>query len=222
MSLFADPVEHAANPPASWQAVKVADHNWQLRTAAGGVIGYGYRTRAAAEADKTSGSWVLMYEKEGRWYAGDTPPGMKPYAQVLAERERASVASLARKRDTFGSMLTPSEVMRSVAELPALAGRDGKDRARDAALAQAWLAFDTTAEVQTAATELVRALARAVRSYTVPSYVSPPQVLVKGAVEELLDLAYGEGSADLVDALLSWWRDLDDEEREQTGVRVLP
>ena len=88
MSLFSGPEEHAANPPESWQAVKVAAGCWHLTTAAGVALGGSYKTRKAVEADKTSGFFVNLYRQEARWYAGEAVTGWKPYADVVAARER--------------------------------------------------------------------------------------------------------------------------------------
>lgn len=88
MSLFSGPEEHAANPPGTWQVVKVARECWHLTTAAGVTLGGRYTTRRAAEADKTSGFYVNLYDRDRRWYAGEPVAKLKPYADVVAARER--------------------------------------------------------------------------------------------------------------------------------------
>lgn len=89
MSLFSDPAEHAAHPPESWQVIKRAERLWGLYVTAGSEQPLqSFTTRREAEEHKTRGFWVNLYERDGRWMAGQTPPGMKPYAQVCAERER--------------------------------------------------------------------------------------------------------------------------------------
>lgn len=86
MSMFQSPEEHAANPPETWQVVKKAERSWDLQLPDGSVLGT-YQTKKAATADKDSGHWVTQYEKDGRWYAGITPPGWKSWAEVKAENE---------------------------------------------------------------------------------------------------------------------------------------
>ena len=89
MSLFVTPAESAANPPSSWLVVKVADRRFNLTTADGGVLN-GFSRKRDAEEAKVSGFFVDMYEKEVRWYAGETTSGMKSWAECLAERERTA------------------------------------------------------------------------------------------------------------------------------------
>ena len=83
MSMFANPEEHAANPPQSWQVAKAADRCWQLTTKDGAVL-HSYTTRHAAEAARVSGPYVTFYDRETRWYAGHPVPGWKPYRALLA------------------------------------------------------------------------------------------------------------------------------------------
>ncbi len=87
MTLFASPEEHAANPPATWEAHKAISRLWHLRTKDGTVLD-SFGTKRAAEAAKESGWLVVAYVREGRWYAGDTPPGMRSWAACKAEQER--------------------------------------------------------------------------------------------------------------------------------------
>jgi hypothetical protein len=96
MSLFSGPDEHAANPPETWRAVKVAGRCWHLDTAGGVTLGGRYETRRAAEADKVSGFYVRLYEEERRWYAGEPVTGWRPYADIVAERERRRQRQLQR------------------------------------------------------------------------------------------------------------------------------
>jgi hypothetical protein len=81
--MFANPEEHAANPPETW-TVQRAGRRWRLLTASGGFID-SFDTKGAAEGARTSGRWADLYESDGRWYAGETPPGMRSYAQCRAE-----------------------------------------------------------------------------------------------------------------------------------------
>jgi hypothetical protein len=77
MALFNTPEKHAANPPATWQVVKVVERRWDLK-ADGGVID-SFTTKREAEEHKTTGRWVRLYEDEGRWYAGESVRGWRPY-----------------------------------------------------------------------------------------------------------------------------------------------
>jgi hypothetical protein len=78
VSLFNGPQEHAANPPSTWEVHKAAPRLWQLRTRDGGVL-HTTTTKRAAEDLRTSGFYASQYAKEGRWYAGESVPGWKPY-----------------------------------------------------------------------------------------------------------------------------------------------
>lgn len=89
MSLFSGPEEHAANLPETWVAVR-STHSyqpWRLETKDGGVLQSGLATKRATEALKSEGFYVNLYEKESRWYAGESVAGWRPYADVTAERE---------------------------------------------------------------------------------------------------------------------------------------
>jgi hypothetical protein len=88
MSLHTSPAQHDANPPSTWHAVKVGERAWELRDGDGHTLDRGFRTRADAEAAIARGWARNTYEEEGRWYAGDTPPHMRPWAEVDAERVR--------------------------------------------------------------------------------------------------------------------------------------
>lgn len=72
---------HADNPPESWQVVKAADRIWHLTTKDGGVLD-SVKTKREAEALKVSGPYVSLYEKEGKWFAGEPVPGWKPYKKA--------------------------------------------------------------------------------------------------------------------------------------------
>ena len=95
MSLHHTPEDHDADPPAKWLVVKDAERSWHLDSSLGGTFGY-YKTRKAAEADRLSGFSVGLYEREGRWFAGQTPAGWRPYSVIVAERERRAARELAR------------------------------------------------------------------------------------------------------------------------------
>lgn len=83
MSLFAGPVEHAANPPESWRVEKGVTRLWFLKTK-DGVTLETFPTKKAAEHAKVESFYVSLYEKESRWYAGEAIPGWKPYAAASA------------------------------------------------------------------------------------------------------------------------------------------
>jgi len=76
MSLF-KAAEHADNPPSTWRVVK-SGARWALVTRGGGVLGTFGRKRDAVEG-LTCGPLVNLYEKESRWYAGESVPGWKAY-----------------------------------------------------------------------------------------------------------------------------------------------
>lgn len=73
------PTVHADNPPETWVVVKVADRCWHLRTKDDVTLQYACKTKREAEALKTSGFYVNLYEKERRWYAGETVDAWKPF-----------------------------------------------------------------------------------------------------------------------------------------------
>ena len=87
MSMFGGPEEHAANHPNTWVVRKLYERAWSLQTKDGVRIET-RETRRQAEADRVHGRWVSLYDRDTRWYAGDTPSGLKSYAECKAERER--------------------------------------------------------------------------------------------------------------------------------------
>lgn len=86
MCIFDNPEQHAANPPETWKVVKVADRWWDLM--AGDASLDSFTTRKAALLARTEGQYFNLYQKEGRWYAGEDIPNWKPWTEVLAERNR--------------------------------------------------------------------------------------------------------------------------------------
>jgi hypothetical protein len=88
VSLHTSPAAHDRNTPDTWRAVKVGERSWSLVDGEGHTLDQGFRTRAAAEEAITSGTTRNLYEQEGRWYAGDTPAGWRPWSEVDAERVR--------------------------------------------------------------------------------------------------------------------------------------
>lgn len=75
--LFA-PHEHAANPPHSW-IVRKHGRRWALCAACYDNPIDTFDTKREAEAAKLTGFHVDLYEKEGRWFRGESIPGWKPY-----------------------------------------------------------------------------------------------------------------------------------------------
>jgi hypothetical protein len=73
----------------------VSDKLWHL-CSKDGVVMDKATTKKAAEAFKTRGFTFDLYERESRWYAGGTVPGWKPYAVVVAERERLAAWNASR------------------------------------------------------------------------------------------------------------------------------
>lgn len=100
MSLFSGPEEHAANPPETWQVarVQVGNHRptWYLATADGGHLSSAHETRKAAESELSAGFYFDLWHREGRWYAGETPPGHRSWAECKAEQERTHARNVAR------------------------------------------------------------------------------------------------------------------------------
>lgn len=93
MSLFSTPEQHAANGPDTWRVEKVRDGLWAIVTATGDPQLGGdrletYPTRKSAVEGLTDGWAARLWEKERRWYAGESIPGWKSWAEVKAEHER--------------------------------------------------------------------------------------------------------------------------------------
>jgi hypothetical protein len=83
MALHTTPEDHRADPPSAWTVVKAGERNWHLDSSLGGTIGY-FGTQREALSGKESGFYVDLYEREGRWFAGDGPQGWRPYAATTA------------------------------------------------------------------------------------------------------------------------------------------
>lgn len=83
--MFSTPESHAANPPSTWLVVKRRPGSWATTTKDGWVLEY-HETKRAAEESLTTGPMASLYEKERRWYAGDTPPGWVPYDPAKHDR----------------------------------------------------------------------------------------------------------------------------------------
>ena len=86
MSLYANPREHAANPPETWRVVPRhpdVTGRWNIVDAQGAILEPARTKREALAriADRTCPS-ARLWEQERRWYAGETIPGWRPYAAV--------------------------------------------------------------------------------------------------------------------------------------------
>lgn len=77
--IFATPDEHFANPPSTW-TVRKHGRKWALCIKDHPIDTF--LTKKAAEAGKTSGMYFNLYEKESRWYRGESVPNWKPYQAV--------------------------------------------------------------------------------------------------------------------------------------------
>lgn len=83
MALHLTPEDHVADPPSGW-IIKKAGRRWALSSPInGGVFDY-FDTKRAAQAAKTAGFLVSLYEKEGRWFAGEPIANWKPYKRTTA------------------------------------------------------------------------------------------------------------------------------------------
>lgn len=95
MACYIDPETHAANPPETWTVQKRGQRGWALVDREGTVLESTTTKRDALAAIET-GTFRRAYDAEGRWYAGETPPGRKSWAECKAERERAAARRAAR------------------------------------------------------------------------------------------------------------------------------
>lgn len=89
MALHLTPEQHDADPPSRWTVHKVTDRRWQLRSSTGGVLDT-FDTKAKAQAAKVSGRLFDLYQREGRWFAGETQPGWKSYAECKPRMDAAA------------------------------------------------------------------------------------------------------------------------------------
>jgi hypothetical protein len=81
MALHRTPAEHTADPPSSWTVAKTPGGRWALNSSTGETIDT-FTTKRAAEEAKTSGFYVSLFEKEGRWFAGEAIENWKPYTEI--------------------------------------------------------------------------------------------------------------------------------------------
>lgn len=80
MALHLNLAEHEADPPAAWHVEKHG-RRWALVSSSGGTLDT-FATKREALAAKESGFLASLYEKEGRWFRGETVPGWKPYSAI--------------------------------------------------------------------------------------------------------------------------------------------
>ena len=86
MSLHPSPEHQAANGPDTWLVTKATPKLWRLTFADGTVLD-SFGTKTAAEKARTVGFVAKQHDWEGKWFAGWTPTGWKPYVQVKAEQD---------------------------------------------------------------------------------------------------------------------------------------
>lgn len=96
MSLFTDPTVHAANPPHTWEVTRGAHRVWNLHPAGHpAMVMASFPTRAEAVEATRTGFSVELWDREARWYRGDTPPGWRPYRQATVELDETTATTLA-------------------------------------------------------------------------------------------------------------------------------
>jgi hypothetical protein len=90
MVMFRDPDEHAANPPETWTVFRpgTSYRVWWLLAGNGTVLDYSSTTKKAALLLRTEGWLFRQWHDESRWYAGETRPGRRSWAECKAERDR--------------------------------------------------------------------------------------------------------------------------------------
>lgn len=79
MSVFSGPVEHAANPPETWKVSKQANRSWYVTTSDGAKVLHRARSKGEAVAAIRVGFIRNLYDRETRWYAGESIPGWRDY-----------------------------------------------------------------------------------------------------------------------------------------------
>jgi hypothetical protein len=80
--MFGTKKEHEANPPETWQVVKVGDR-WKVSPAGEDYALDTYRTKKEAVANTVEdGYWYEQYQKYTRWYAGEPQAGWKQYVDI--------------------------------------------------------------------------------------------------------------------------------------------
>lgn len=87
MPTFGSPEKHDANPPSTWLVVKKAPRYWALTDATGEVVLDRFETKKAATAAIDKGWFRNLWDTETRWYAGESIPKWRPWAEVKAEQE---------------------------------------------------------------------------------------------------------------------------------------
>lgn len=90
MALHLTPEDHDNDPPNGW-TVRKSGRKWQLISRSGGVLDT-FDTKSKAENAKTSGFIFSLYQKEGRWFKGESIPGWKPYSACKPQMDAAARA----------------------------------------------------------------------------------------------------------------------------------
>ena len=85
MSVFSSVSEHLENPPSTWEVHKVGPRMWALTVSGDRFTLNVYGTRTAAQSARVGGFMFDLYNKETRWYAGESIPGWRDYADVMNE-----------------------------------------------------------------------------------------------------------------------------------------
>lgn len=71
--------DNADNAPSTWRVVRSGRH-YHLTDKAGHVL-ESFDRKYKAVAARESGFYFDLWNKERRWFAGETIPGWKPYAK---------------------------------------------------------------------------------------------------------------------------------------------
>lgn len=85
--MYLTPEQHAANGPETWQVVKAAERCWHVSDRQGVVLSR-HTTRRCALAEIETGFSRRLYDDEGHWMAGGSVRNWRPFAEIVAERER--------------------------------------------------------------------------------------------------------------------------------------
>lgn len=89
MALHLTPEEHDANPPHTWEVIKhPGGRRWKLQQKGAEYPIATFNSKREAVKAKSSGQYVELYEKEGRWFSGKPVPGWKSYERAVAERSK--------------------------------------------------------------------------------------------------------------------------------------
>lgn len=108
--MFSGPEEHAANGPDTWAIEKDkaanARNRWAVLDASGRTLD-SYATKRDATQSRTDGVLRTAYDDDTRWYAGETLPGRRDHAAIIAEAAEAE-RTATRAAERVGT--TPGEI----------------------------------------------------------------------------------------------------------------